>query len=70
MLGHGGHKRVRVKVLKLVNSKKSEKVNFVLIFTMGEEICKFKTGLKKVMPADSATADSLTFDTGDLWIFS
>ena len=38
--------------------------------TMGREICKFKSGSKKVLPADSATADSLTFDMGDLWIFS
>ena len=37
---------------------------------MGHEICKFKTGLKKVLPADSATADSMTFDTGDIWKFS
>ena len=37
---------------------------------MGREICKFKSGSKKVLPADSATADSLTFDMGDLWIFS
>ena len=37
---------------------------------MGHEICKFKTGWKKVLPADSATADSMTFDTGDIWIFS
>ena len=38
--------------------------------SMGREICKFKTGSKKVLPADSARADSLTFATGDLWIFS
>ena len=37
---------------------------------MRRKICKFKTGSKKVLPADSARADSLTFDTGDLWIFS
>ena len=41
-----------------------------LALKMGQEICKFKTGSKKVLPADSARADSLTFDTGDLWIFS
>ena len=37
---------------------------------MGREICKFKTDSKKVLPADSARADSLTFDAGNLWIFS
>ena len=37
---------------------------------MGCEICKFRTGSKKVLPAYSARADSLTLDTGDLWIFS
>ena len=36
--------------------------------TMGHEICKFKTGSKKVLLADSARAYSLTFDTGDLWM--
>ena len=36
----------------------------------GREICKFKPGSKKVLPADSATVDSLTFDTGELWIFN
>ena len=36
---------------------------------MGCEICKFRTGSKKVLPAYSARADSLTLDTGDLWIF-
>ena len=37
---------------------------------MGSEICEFKTGSKKVLQADSARADTLTFDAGDLWIFN
>ena len=59
-----------IQICKAAFTLHNSQVEKTYLVSMGCKILKFKTGSKKVLPADSARADSLTFDTGDLWIFS